>query len=224
MVKALFKWWFLSLGKQARVGMISWAEKQVHEPLLLDKVNQKMIRPVEGVDGEPLVIEGKQYYEFVNAADMPAARFIHYLDLSKELSTGADRSTVNEYLEQMKSATNAGDSAKMGALIFMLQDQINNCTPLEVLYKLAALVYFDKDEDISCFDADYNLRKIKLFKELPNQGFFFARLLSKGLKTLGGQSPEDIEKSLRLAVQRIQTYRGILAEMKDAAEQHSTES
>lgn len=212
MIKSLLKAWFSRLSVKEKTAFLSWASSETHEPLLLEKVNQKMIRPVEG-----LIIEGKQYYEFVNTADMPEARFVHYLDLNKELSSGIAREEHNEYLEQMKVANNADDRSKVGALIYMLQDQLNNCTPLEVLYKLAALVYFDKDEDISCFDADYNQRKIKLFKQLPNQGFFFARLLGKGLKSVGVESPEDIEKYLRKSAVRINAYRQMLAEMREAS-------
>jgi hypothetical protein len=213
MVKGLFKQWFRLLSKQSRVELITWAERETHEPLKLDKINSKMIRPVDGPDG-PMVIEGKQYYEFVNAADMPQARFIHYLDINRELTSGVAREDAKNFLEQMKLANNDGDASKLGVLIFMLEDLILNSTPMDVLYKLAALVYFDKDEDLSCFDGDYNARKVKLFKALPNQTFFLSRLLSKGLRTLGVESPKDIEKSLREAAVKIRAYREMLEEMK----------
>ena len=211
MVKTLFKKWFSALSTRDKMSLLTWASEETHEPLKLDKVNQKMIKPVEG-----LIINGEQYYEFVNASDMPEARFIHYLDLNKELTAGFDRETGSEYLEQMKIANNSQDSSKIGALIFMLQDQMLNCTPLDVLYKLAALVYFDKNEDISCFDADYNHQKIKLFRQLPNQGFFFGRLLRKGLTNVGVELPADIGAYLKKSAVKLQAYREMFEAMKDS--------
>jgi hypothetical protein len=217
MVKGLFKQWFKSLSNRGRIELLTWAERETHEPMKLDRINSKMVRPVDGADGSPMVIDGKQYYEFVNAADMPQARFIHYLDINRELSSGVAREDAKNFLEQMKLANNDGDASKLGALIFMLEDLIMNSTPMEVLYKLAALVYFDPEEDLSCFDGDYNARKVKLFKALPNQTFFLTRLLSKGLKTLGAESPKDIEKSLNEAAVKIRAYREMLEEMKAQA-------
>ncbi len=178
-----------------------------YERIILDKVNSKLIRPVEG-----LVIDGVQYYEFVNVADMPQERFVHYLHLRQELSMGIDRETLNKYLDEIMNCNNQEpiDKSRIGAFLYMMKDTINNCTPLETMYNMAALVYFDKREDLKCYDQDYNTLKIEAFKKIKNQGFFFERLLRRGLKTTGEQSPEDIAKYLNQSAVKLRAYRQML--------------
>jgi hypothetical protein len=180
-----------------------------YEPLKMDKVNSKMIRPIHS-----LIIDGQQYYEFVNLADMPKSRMIHYKHLRQELIMGMDRDQINEYLDKMEAANNEGNTSLNGAMIYMLRDTINNCTPLEALYNMAALLYFDKDEDLKCFDADYNMRKIALFKQLPDQSFFFKRLLREGLKDCGVEMPGDIDHYLRQSTIKLKAFAGILSEAR----------
>jgi hypothetical protein len=199
--------WFAGLSLQDKMQWLTVAAEITHEPLKLDGINSKMVNPVEG-----LVMEGKQYYEFVSTADMPEARFVHFQHLRRELAMAMTPEKANEFLNGMREAMAKGDVSMNGALIWMMQDMINNCTPIEVLYQLAALVYFEKDEDLSCFDHDYNSRKIKLFKRYPNQSFFLSRLLSKGLKNVGQESPEDIQKYLRASAVKLEAYNRILSE------------
>ncbi|MFN8691001.1 MAG: hypothetical protein ACK5XL_13445, partial [Cyclobacteriaceae bacterium] len=64
--------------------------RYTYEPVQLDRINSKLIKPVPG-----LVIEGVQYYEFANVADMPEGRRAHYNYLRDELAMGADRELIN---------------------------------------------------------------------------------------------------------------------------------
>lgn len=178
-----------------------------YERISLDKINSKLIRPVEG-----LVIDGLQYYEFVNVADMPQERFVHYLHLRQELSMGMDRETMNKYIDELIKSNDQDEKSRMGAFLYMMKDTVNNCTPLETMYNMAALVYFDKHEDLKCYDQDYNTQKIQAFKKLKDQGFFFERLLRRGLKTTGEQSPEDIAKYLNQSAVKLRAYRQMLFE------------
>jgi hypothetical protein len=187
--------------------LATWLYSLTYERTTLDKVNNKLIRPVEG-----LVIDGVQYYEFVSVSDMPEARMVHYNHLRQESQLGVDRTTLNKYFEEMKKANDKGEASRLGSLIYMLQDTINNCTNIETLYNLSALVYFDKTEDLTCFDYDYNARKIAGFKALPNQSFFLKRLLQKGLRTAGGESITDIDQYLRVSQIKLKAYQQILSE------------
>lgn len=208
--EVLLKGYFKNLTPSEKISFLNFAATETHEPLRLDKLNQKMIRPVEG-----LVIDGNQYYEFVSSADMPEARFVHFNHLRQELAQGMDIATGNKYLEEMKVANNTNDRSRNGALIYMMQDTMNNCTPLESLYNIAALIYFEKFEDLSCFDNDYNAAKIKAFKAYPNQGFFLSRLILKGLKNVGKESPEDIQKYLRASAVKLKAYQQMLSERSE---------
>lgn len=178
-----------------------WLLRSTYEPIRLDSVNKKLIRPVEN-----LVIDGVQYYEFVNVADMPDSRYVHYLNFVRELNMGMDRETVNEYLTELIKANDANERSRIGSLLYMWQDSLNNCTPMEAMYNIAALVYFDKDEDLKTWDNDYNQAKIAGFKKLKDQGFFFARLFEQTLNRPGLGSPDDIAKYLKESGVKLQAY------------------
>jgi hypothetical protein len=191
--------------KKLLIHFISFLQRLVYEKHTLDKINQKLIEPVEG-----LIIGGVQYYRFVNPADMPEGRFVHFLHLERELTMGIDSKGLKEYLSQIIQANNKGDKSRIGQLAFMLIDTVENCTPLEALYNLACLVYFDKEEDLSCFDADYQARKMAEFKALNNQSFFLATLM-KHLNPHGQQSMREIEESLRESQVRMSAYLRLLS-------------
>jgi len=187
-----------------------WLLQVTYEPIRLDSVNKKLIRPVEN-----LVVNGRQYYEFVNPADMPDSRFVHYLNFVRELNAGLDRETQNKYIDELMKANDKGERSRIGSLLYMLRDTINNCTPLEAMYNIASLMYFDEEEDLKTWDHDYNTAKIEQFKKIKDQGFFFARLFERGLNRPGLGSPEDIAAYLKQSAVKLQAYRQLLSEKSD---------
>jgi hypothetical protein len=191
--------------------IISKLQRLTYEQMTVDNINKKLIRPVDG-----LIIDGKQYYEFANNADMPFARFMHHEYFRQELVLGLDREQMNKHLEELEKALDENRVSRMGSIIYMLRDTINNCTPLESLYNLASLNYFTKNEDISCYDFDYNNEKIKKFKELPNQAFFLTRLLKKNLKIHGRLLQVDINDYLSKSAVKLKAYKQILSGMGES--------
>jgi hypothetical protein len=190
--------------------MITWLigilMRLSYRKLTLDKVNQKLIKPVPG-----LIIDGVQYYQFVQVADMPQNRFVHYMQFSQELSMGIDRNTLKDYIREVILANNKADASRIGSLMYMLEDTIDNITPVESLYNIASLVYFDKQEDISCYDLDYNAEKIKLFKKLPDKGFFFRTLLENNLLNTTVPPSSDTVDYLIKSVVKLKAYAQILS-------------
>ncbi|MBL6448576.1 hypothetical protein JMN32_19855 [Fulvivirga sp. 29W222] len=183
------------------LSLISFLYKLTYEGVYLDGVNKKMIRPVP-----KLIIDGKQYYEFVQPADIPQNRFVHYLDFRDESQMGMDRTTLNKYFSAIKEANDSGEVSRVGSLVYMAQSSINDCTPIEVLYNMASLMYFDKDEDISCYDLDYNQDKITKFKSLPDKSFFLKTLLEQSLKITGKSLPKNIDQYLKLSMVKLRAY------------------
>lgn len=191
--------------KRMLLAIITFLYRFTRERITLDKVNQKVIEPVPG-----LILKGRQYYRFKNVADMPQNRFVHYLDFRQESDMNISRDVILKYVEELKTANNSQDASRIGSLLFMLEDSLANCTPLEMLYNLASLVYFTKQEDLSCYDYDYNQDKIALFKAHTNKDFFFRTLLEQTLKITGNMSPSDIEQYLRVSLVKLRAYEQIL--------------
>lgn len=177
-----------------------------YEKITLDKINSKLIRPVPG-----LIIDGVQYWEFIQIADMPEARRAHYAYLRDEMSTGIDRAMLSKYIEELKKANAASDVNRIGSLLFMLEDTITNVTTVEGLYNMASLAWFDPSEDLRGYDHDYAQRKIRKFKDFADKGFFFARLLQDTLKISGELLPTDIDQFLRESAVKLNAYQRIIS-------------
>ncbi len=194
MLKKFLKWLIVLLSK--------WA----YEPVTLDKLNKKVIEPVPG-----LFVLGKQAYRFANQADMPQARFAHFLSFHNELKMGIDAQLLNEYIDKTVEANDSGQRSEIGQLMFMLKDTVNNCTPIESLYHVAALMFFNEDEDLTCYDFDYNERKIADFKRHPDQSFFLKSTLEFSSEP-GESLPGNIEDSLALSMEKLRLYKRMLSE------------
>lgn len=174
-----------------------------YQPMKLDGLNQKLIEPVYGLSG---------YWKFANVADMPQARFVHYLNLTNRLKLNIDEQDLIAYLDGMKQAFDAKDPSKFYGLEFMLRDLVTTCTPVETYYWMAALLYFDEQEDLKTFDHDYNLRKVDYFKSLPDPTFFLARLIER-LQQSGELLATDIKASLTEAQQKVNQYTRMRGEL-----------
>lgn len=177
-----------------------------YEPVTLDKLNLKLIRPVPG-----LVIEGVQYWEFVNIADMPESRRANYMNARKRMMMGIDDAMLLEFISKIKEANDKDERSRVGSLVFMLEDIIKTITPIENVYYLASIVYFDEQEDLKTYDLDYANKKIEKFKELYDHSFFFLRLLSNDSRNIGDQQLQDILSSLAEGEVKLKAYGRILS-------------
>lgn len=190
--------------------IISWLYSFTYERITLDKVNQKLIRPVPG-----LIINGEQYYEFTNVADMPETRRQEYNSLREEAVMGITRELLVKVFDSILTYADEGKMSKVVTEAFLVKDMLLNITSKEILYKMASLVYFDEKEDLSVYDLDYNNEKIKLFKQIKNQGFFFGRLLDNGSKSTGDTLRPDIQKFLRESEAKEKAYLRLLSDLID---------
>lgn len=197
--------------------IISWLYSFTYERITLDKVNQKLIRPVPG-----LVINGEQYYEFVNIADMPETRRQEYNSLREEAVMGITRELLVKTFDSILGHVDKGEVSKIASTAFIAKDMMLNITSKEILYKMASLVYFDEREDLSMYDLDYNNEKIQLFKKIENQGFFFGRLLDNGSKNTGDTLRPDIQKYLKESEVKEKAYLRLLSELIDNSVMNST--
>ncbi|MEQ9426961.1 MAG: hypothetical protein RJQ09_21235 [Cyclobacteriaceae bacterium] len=188
----------------------NWLTSLGYEKLTVDKVNSKLI---ERVDGLSLFYNGKQrqLYKYVNQADMVSAREVWHLAYDQELGIGLSREHLLKYVDKTIAANDKGEVSKIGELMFMLKDTLENCTPNDAIYNLASVMYFDRDEDLKKWDADWNAEKIAAFKNHPDQAFFLTRFF-KDLGRQGEQSVTDTLTYLRQSNLKLKAYSRLLSE------------
>lgn len=190
--------------------ILLWIIEQLYrftwERVTVDKLNSKLIRPVPG-----LVIDGVQYWEFIQVADMPETRRVHYTYLREEMLMGIDRDLQYKIIKNMKTALDKQEYGRAASILFMWEDMLKNITTVENLYNLASLMYFDKREDISTYDLDYAQQKIERFKRVDKR-FFFTRLLQEGLRISGESLQQDMEQLLKEGAVKLKAYKRMLGD------------
>lgn len=186
--------------------LIAWLTRMTYEPTTLDKVNKKLIKPVAG-----LIVNGVQYWEFVNIADMPQNRMVHFQYLREEMVMGIDRELQYKFINQLKEAISKKDDNWANAILFMFEDVLKNISTIESHYNMASLVYFDANEDISTYDADYAARKIEAFKNFKDHSFFFTTLLQGTLNTSLLALGQDMQDYLNRNAEKLRAYNRMLS-------------
>ena len=166
--------------KKVIYSLIAYLYRLVLPRTSVDLINKKVIEPVPG-----LIINGVQYFRYVNAEDVPPFRNLNFLNHRQELAMGADREFINQVLDQVTKHIEDKNYSKATTATMVLKDTVNNLTPIEAFYWQAALLYFDPTtENTVEFDMDLNLRKIADFKAFERPGFFL-RTLSQDMKKHG---------------------------------------
>lgn len=133
--------------------------------------------------------DGVEYYRFVNDQNIPSERAFCAIDIYEELNQRLTR----EYLEEMFKATliaiNKGDLVKAGGYITFAQQRVGHISNIEILYKLASVIFFTKEENFNKYDREYNEKKIDTWKASGDiEGFFLKTPIGEFLPSLTGSN------------------------------------
>ncbi|MEO9475868.1 MAG: hypothetical protein ABJG41_10045 [Cyclobacteriaceae bacterium] len=194
--------------KRLLIQLISFLERFTYEPLTVDNANQKLIVPVAG-----LILNGKQLYRYKNDLDIPIKRRTAISAAYKWFGATLQVKDIVEFINQILEANNTGDKSRVGMLGFSLVDMLKNCTDEEALHRMAAAMYFFKDEDHSQFDSDIAAEKVTAFKKLKGEKRdFFLRSLFKHMGVSSATSLNDIMSNLKKSKAKVQAYKQLLSE------------
>ena len=133
--------------------------------------------------------DGVEYYMFVNEQNMPCERAFSAIDVYEELNQRITREYLESYFAAVLAATNAGDLVKVGNLTMYAQQRLAHITNVEILYKLASVLYFTKEENCYTYDREYNEAKIARWKADKNiDAFFLQTPIKNFLPSLDGST------------------------------------
>lgn len=126
-------------------------------------------------------------YKFVNEFNIPYARAMAALDITKELEERTDikyqRTAYETIIEMLKQGNNVG----AGIVATNSLERMNHITNLDIMYKLASVLYLWKGENPYTYDYEFADKKIKHWqKDKDIEGFFLKTPLADYLPSFDG--------------------------------------
>lgn len=127
-------------------------------------------------------IKGVGYYKYKDISKVKNQRALTVNDFYNELSMRATRDFLLKHCEASNKILNSTeiDIFKLKTLVMQLEERLEMIYETDLIYKIASVVFFTKDENYLEYDDLLGREKIALFKqqdkEDPNMGFFFGTL------------------------------------------------
>jgi hypothetical protein len=146
-------------------------------------------------------IQGIEYFQFKNLADMPSERYYAVSERITEVEMRIDRESLLAYLDKIEELINLGNFGRVGAIVEEMRFRTEMLVETETLYRLASCVFFTIDEDLTTYDLDFNDAKIAIFKKEKINDFFFKEPIKKFIR-LPSISQQDLELCLKLTEAR----------------------
>lgn len=140
---------------------------------------------IDYVIKEAFTVGGKTYYEMDDTFNLPYQRGAACLRYYAEFNMRVDREFLEAHVKAVDDLLQftpgkSWDLVKVKQLNNNLRDRLNWIIDEDLAYKLASVVYFDKNESPEVYDTKYNQEKIAFWKkEMAAKEFFFMQPLQK---------------------------------------------
>src|SRR6186713_2457699 len=158
-------------------------QKEVAQKIV-DQANQRL---AEIKKGNALIPEGVEtefcfesggidYFKFINDFNIPIERAFAAMDIYTEYDERVQRvehqSAYKAILECLKKA----EVGKAFVICDNVLERKEHITNIDLIYKLASVLYFDKNENPYRYDVAYNQKKIATWKADKDIESFFLKL------------------------------------------------
>jgi hypothetical protein len=139
-----------------------------------------------------------QYYRFKKEVDVPYGRYKWVSTFLYELELRMDLKTLQAYLDKIKSSL-SGEKGKINlsdalTTIAKMESRMALHFDVETAKKLASVIYFDENEDLTSYDREKGKEKIQAWsKDLKVMDFFLTKPMREllGLSDISEQSLAD---------------------------------
>jgi hypothetical protein len=120
-------------------------------------------------------INGEEYYRFNDVFSLPFERGLMAIAIYEETRMKCTREYLLLHTDAMDKLLHEKsiDIFKINQLNEQMKERLNMSLDVDLLYKLASVVFFDKRENPCLYDADYNLKKIAFWKQHKGVKDFF---------------------------------------------------
>lgn len=143
-------------------------------------------------------VKGVDYYEMDDLMNQPYERAVTCLAFYAEFNQRVDREYLLKHVEAVDKALRVvpGQALDYGKAIQLnkhLKERLNWIIDGDLAYKLASVVFFDKNESPIVYDHAYNQKKIDFWKkEASAKEFFFTQPLKRLIPFL-----EDLDENFQ---------------------------
>lgn len=127
---------------------------------------------------------GTKYYQFADITNLPYERGLTALQVYNEVEMRCSVDFLKQYTKAVDEILTNGkqiDIFALKGLNEMLKQRLSLSVNVDLLYKLASVVYFDKTENPAVYEQDYAAKKIAKWRKDKGVNDFF---MQKPLKEL----------------------------------------
>ena len=126
---------------------------------------------------------GRKYYRYEDITNLPYQRGRAALTAYNEVEMRCSREFLLEWTKKMDTVlhNNPIDIFEINKLNGILKDRLSLTADLDLCYKLAAIVYFDKTEKPEVYEPAYAEKKIARWKKDQSVSDFFSQMPLKEL-------------------------------------------
>ncbi|MDR1594642.1 MAG: hypothetical protein LBS43_09215 [Prevotellaceae bacterium] len=154
-------------------------------------------------------VAGVDYYRHDDIFNLPFERGFMALAAYEECRMGVNREYLDAHTTKVRELLTAPkvNIFEIHKLNEQLKERMLFVADADLLYKLASVVFFDKNENPSLYEIDYNKKKIEFWKRHKGVADFFLQKPLKELIPFLSISETDLRASLEVSekIRRLQT-------------------
>jgi hypothetical protein len=117
----------------------------------------------------------KKYFCFVDEMRIPAKRAFAAKDIYQEFEYRTNKDMLLGFCKSVYELCDEGSLTKVAALTGELEKRLGYVTHIDLLYKLASVLYFDETENPEDYDQAYNFKKIQNWQQDEDVAAFFLK-------------------------------------------------
>lgn len=150
--------------------------KQVYRTWKHNRKDPKRVFPkTDHIITHAFSIAGVDYYQFDDIFNLPFERGLMALAIYEETRMNCSREYLEKHVEVTRELLRSRsiDIYKLNQLNEQMSERLNISFDASLLYKLASIVFFDKNENPSLYEPEYCEKKIAFWKEHRGVTDFF---------------------------------------------------
>jgi len=120
--------------------------------------------------------EDIRYYKFANELNMPIDRAMSATDIYAEMELKVDSQFILSHCKAVNEALNKGKLTEVALLNQVLERKTSQITNIDLMYKLASVLYFSESENPHVYDYAVAKKKMESWKRQKEVHAFFLQM------------------------------------------------